>query len=215
MELGYRIVDSTVPVKRLAVGIMKNPGSKRAALQERAKLMRLTLCLARLPDGVAASRSQLEGHSAPPCISQYTLRQSSPCRCSPVAIPRQLRDHPFNCLLPICTMNGVCRSLGNATYAITKDRAGPPRSWSPSKELSPSPSTGIATRGLFIFKDCKPSPPGARPSSTNSSPTTTPPPLCRKIVPPPEWEDVLDMPPDILPHPATKGVKHVNTRDAL
>jgi hypothetical protein len=107
---------------------------------------------------------------------QYTLRQSSPCRCSPVAIPRQLRDHPFNCLLPICTMNGVCRSLGNATYAITKDRAGPPPSWSPSKELPPSPSTGVATRGLSIFKDCKPSPPGASPSSTNSSPMTTPPP---------------------------------------
>jgi hypothetical protein len=35
MELGYCIVDSTVPVERHAVGIIKNSGSKRAAWRER------------------------------------------------------------------------------------------------------------------------------------------------------------------------------------
>jgi hypothetical protein len=113
-------------------------------------------------------------------------------------------------------MNGVRRFIGNPTFAITKDLPGTSRSPSPTKDLPPPPPTGFTTRGLFIRKDRKPPPPVAGPSSTNSSPTTTPPPLRRKI-PPPEWDELPDLPPDLPPHPhpPTNGVKQVNTRDAL
>ena len=94
------------------------------------------------------------------------------------------------------------------------DRAGTSHSPSPTKDLPPPSYIGFTTRNFFICKDREPPPPIAWLSSTHSPPTSMPPPLRRKI-PPPKWEELLDLSPELPPHLKTNGAKQANTLDAL
>ena len=94
------------------------------------------------------------------------------------------------------------------------DRAGTSHSPSPTKDLPPPSYIGFTTRNFFICKDRELPPPIAWLSSTHSPPTSMPPPLRRKI-PPPKWEELLDLSPELPPHLKTNGAKQANTLDAL